>query len=239
MKKYPLELFKFTEEKSALVEEILSITGRSGIGWHYCLDYYFALDHFDPNVHHRILDVGCGPYGNALHDYLEKVYGKDVYGLDRQLPRHTSWEQIKHSVNPLIRGETSISSEVDWAGDFMEFMDGDWDLILAISSLEHNQPHITQDNWMHATELLADDGILIATFSIAGDAVSKWNENTNAMDLSLTDAETVWGCEFTEDFDKTVATYEHPYLRNQYIRRFGQEWNDVPPYVAAGTIKTR
>ena len=236
---FPLEIFKFTEEKSTLVEEILSITGRSSIGWHYCLDYYFALDHFDPSTHHRILDVGCGPYGNALHDYLEKVYGKDVYGLDHQPAQHTPWEEIKHSVNRVIRREKRSSFEIDWTGDLMQFIEGDWDLILAISSLEHNPPYVTQNTWRHAMELLTDDGILIATFSIAGDAVSKWNENTNGMDLSITDAETVWDCEFTDDFDNTVATYEHHYLRNQYKMRFGQEWNDAPPYIAAGTIKTK
>jgi SAM-dependent methyltransferase len=234
---FPLEIFKFSEKKKALLDEIMSITKRSTVGWHYCLDYSFVLEHFDPNLHHRILDVGCGPLGNPLHDYIEKVYDKKVFGIDRKLPIWKPRERIRNLFKMLV-GETKQSVfKIDWAGDLMQFNTGNWDLILAVSSLEHNQPQITNLNWRHASKLLAHNGRLINTFSISSDGLTKWNENTKAMDLSIEDAERIWDCEFSGDFEQVVATYEHPYLHNQYIQRFGHGWEGAPPYIAAGTIK--
>ena len=237
MSRSSLEVFIYTREKSVLLDEILRSTGRSTAGWHYCLDYAFALNHFRPDDHYRILDIGCGPYGNALHDYLEGRFGKQVLGLDRTLPRRSIFDRPRRIIRRLRGREQRPTNHIDYDVDLLDFTEGGWDLVLAISSLEHNRPEVTRACWQHACSLLAEDGLLVATFPLARDGNTKWDSATHASILSVTDAQKVWDCSFEGDLEQVITSYSHPYLYDRYADRFGAPWTDGPAYLAAGVVK--
>lgn len=231
MSKTQLDLLPFQEAAAEQLNHILTATDYDEAGWHYCLDYQYVLNHFDPDRHHKILDVGCGPHGNALHQYLESEFGKDVKGLDR----------IAKS-NPLKKLAKSILGRhdhlhIDFDSDLLAFEETGWDLIIAVSSLEHNSPDITRRCWEHAQGLLAPGGQFIGTFAIAANNQTQWNDATSATDLSLADAEKYWQTLPSKDFDSVLSSYECDYLRNRHDHRFGQSAS-YPLYLAAGTIKT-
>ena len=234
-----LEVFTFTEDQGELLDEVLAATGRKAAGWHYCLDYAFALRHFDPQRHHRILDIGCGPTGNALHDYLESKYDRTVHGLDRVRAGSGRYGWPRRLVRRLLGRDDHPDFEIEYNLDLLEFHEDGWDLILAMSSLEHNQPDVTRQCWRQAYSLLAPGGLLIATFALAGDDITAWNPATEATDLSVADAQEVWACSFVGDIDQAVGSYDHPYLRQRYAQRFGGPWREAPAYLAAGVVKSK
>ena len=225
-----LDLLPFNQEAAHQLEQILNATNFSEAGWHYCLDYQYVLKHFDPERHHKILDVGCGPHGNALHQYLEVEYGKDVKGLDR-LAR----------VNPVKKMLKSLlgrnqHAHIDFDQDLLAFEESGWDLIIAVSSLEHNTPEVSMRCWQQAQKLLAPGGLLVATFAIAGDDQTKWNPETRATDLSLADVAKYWQTHGEADMEAIRESYQTDYLRARHGERFGAE-ADFPLYFAAGTTK--
>ena len=234
-----LEILPFAEKHAHLLDDILHYTGRASVGCHYCLDYAFTLSHFDPDQHHKVLDIGCGPYGNALHDYMEMKFGIEVMGLDRAVGSIPAFSWPRNIVRKILRREVRKPDQIDFNTDLMEFNEGGWDFVMAISSLEHNQPEVTKACWQYAHSLVKPGGALVATFSIAGDDITKWNKDTMATDLSIADAEQVWDSRFDGDRSAIIESYHHPYLMNKYVERFGESWVTAPAYMAAGVVKQR
>jgi SAM-dependent methyltransferase len=232
-----LMIFRFRNEYGELADRIMSVTGRRSIGWHYCMDYAFALEHFRPENDHRILDVGCGPRGNPLHDYIEREYGSEIFGIDRH-SRDGRWFRAGlRDFGRFLGKDPALRQRPDWIGDLLEFTEAGWDFILAISSLEHNPPGMTETYWHHAQSLLAPEGRMVCTFSISPDGISRWNRATKAMDLSLDDAQRYWNCTFHGNMADLIRTYDSHYLKMLFAARFGTSWAHEPPYLAAGTVK--
>lgn len=232
-----LEIFEFLPNKQQLVEEMLAVTRRTVVGWHYCLDYSFVLENFDPAKHHRILDIGSGPFGNPLHDYIEIKYGKQVFAINRETPADSAPRNPLKKLHEALRRKGLPEFEIDWVGNLLDFSEGGWDLILAISALEHNEPSQTMACWKHAQSLLREGGLFIGTFAIATDEKTKWNDGTKGWDLSIEDAQKYWDCEYSGNLAQSLQSYDNPFLRTEYKQRFGKEWLSVPDYIAAGTLK--
>jgi SAM-dependent methyltransferase len=233
-----LEVFVYTDAHQLLAEEIESKTGRHDLGWHYSLDYAYALAHFDPMRHHRILDVGSGPYGNALHDYLESVHARPVVALDRRSVKLTSRRRLATLWRSVRKRQRFDLFRVDWVGELLDFGEPGWDFMVAVSSLEHNPAEGIRRAWKHAARLLSDTGTLVATFSIAVDGVTRWDEESSSVLLSLEDAQNLWECEYSGDLDQVIASYDNPYLRKRHAERFGSRGREYPAYLAAGTLIT-
>lgn len=233
-----LEVFVYTDAHRVLGEEIESKTGRHDLGWHYALDYAYVLAHFDPARHHRILDVGSGPYGNALHDYLECVHARPVVALDRRSAKPSSRRKLATLWRSVRKRQRFDLFRVDCVGELLDYKERGWDMMVAVSSLEHNPAEGMRRAWKHAARLLSDTGTLVATFSIAVDGVSRWDEETSSMLLSVEDAQDVWECEYSGDLDRVVASYNNPYLRKRHAERFGHPGRAYPAYLAGGTLIT-
>jgi len=231
-----LEVFVYSDTHRALAKEIESRTGRHDLGWHYSLDYAYVLAHLDSRRHHRILDLGSGPYGNALHDYMECVHAKQVVALDRRSVNATIRRRFA-TLWRSVRTRTWFDLFcVDWVGELQDYGERGWDFIFAVSSLEHNPVGDIRRAWKHAARLLSDTGTLVATFSIAADGVTRWDEESSSVLLSIEDAQNLWECEYSGDLDQVIASYDNPYLRKRYAERFGHLGQEYPAYLAAGTL---
>lgn len=231
-----LEVFVFEDSHLALAEEIESKTGRHDLGWHYPLDYAFVLAHLDPSRHHRILDLGSGPYGNALHDYLECARAMQVVALDRKAGRMTPRRRLAARWRSVRKRARFDRFRVDWVGEFLDYTVRGWDYIVAVSSLEHNPVEGIRRAWKHAARLLSEEGTLAATFSVATDGITRWDEESSSVLLSIEDAQDLWECEYSGDWKQAVASYDHPYLRRRHAERFGHAGATYPRYLAAGTL---
>lgn len=168
---------------------------------------------------------------------MERVSDKHVVALDRQ----ATGRRLRHKFRRLRLNSRSASRleqfQVDQVGDLFDVQEGGLDLILAASSLEHNALEQIWLCWARTVGLLADQGPLSAIFRIAIDGRTLWVDDSASTLLSLEDAQDVWERRFYGEFRSAIESYQVPYLRERYARRFGPLDRGYPAYIAAGVVK--
>jgi len=113
----------------------------------YMFDYPFIVNHIDiPND--RIIDFGCGL--GALDFYLADK-GCEVWAIDRD---DTRWFMEKHPKIHFVHGAIPEGMRIE---------DGEWDYVIAASSIEHNPPEKIKQIFTYGMSLLRAGGIFIAT----------------------------------------------------------------------------
>ena len=148
----------------------------------YMFDYPFIINHIAiPN--NRIIDFGCG-FG-ALDFYLADK-GCEVWAVDRD---DTRWFMEKHPNIHFVHA--AIPEE-------MRIEDGEWDYVIAASSIEHNEPAKIKQIFTYGMRLLRPGGTFIATMVALKEA--KWEMGAYCLDVST--IKEIFDIDAAEEFNK-------------------------------------
>ena len=178
-------------------------------GWSYMLDYNWTISQALEHGGVRILDVGCG--GSKVGPYISQRLGGLYTGIDRK------------------RGQDFATYEPVHAPD----------IIMWVSSLEHNSPEVMRDLYLRSMDMLADGGLFLATVTVAPE--TGWfgpSENTN---LSLTDILSLFDePELCGEYDDVHAAYrQDDSIGKRYQARYGHWNDDDPAFIIAGVRKVK
>ena len=218
--------------EAAFLNRICSVANSRNIGWNYVVDYTWVWLQFKmwlsqwPSVSPQaatILDIGVGP--GVLHYYLEYTYGVNIVGIDRQ----EKWP--------------SASAKVDVVGDFTEpktqeesLKGKKADLILAISSFEHNDYAGHKAVVDSCIDCLAPGGWLIATVSTNTESTF----SDDQWDLSPGELGEIYQAD-----PPTNGGYIHERWRGQmdlaslYKKRYGRWDESSPHFIVAGAVVSK
>lgn len=195
-------------------------TWSLGSGWHYPLDYTWAINQVGAFVlpGERILDVGS--LYSGLGKYLKSI-GYNVHTVDRD-----------------------VSSKADTIGDFLELSipTNLYNAITWISSIEHQDSLSDIERcYSRSMDLLRPGGVFIATVGICPDRSYYWEEIKGWV-LSLRDSMRIFDSKVVKGRYKNIwpAYRDNVYkLRDSYVARFGAWDNYSPAYIAAGVVKVK
>jgi len=225
----PLEI----ENEKSIIAELKSFgidhtTKKLTSGWNYVLDHVWITIQLESYLVNKsidqfhFLDVGCGR--SPFHKFLEKKTSINILGIDRpegycqQLP----------------------SEIVDYRVDFLEFdifSESSVDIILWVSSIEHNELKDIKTLYEKSVYLLKDGGLFIATVPIANK--TSWFKPSEQTNLSIMDAETTFNDQFIGDFDGIQKSYRSNllYIMDKYRRRYHSPFSSSPLFFPAGVYQ--
>ena len=182
-----------------------------GAGWSYSLDYAWALPYLEAYRGKALLEVGVTDFG----EYAAGLYNLNRMGVDRAPHPRAS-----------MRGEF----------DDINFSVFRPNVILWISSLEHNSLSEMERLYQKSMDGLAKGGAFLATVPIA--RRTEWFADAQQTNLSIEDAERIFGEPMTGEFETVWTEYrEDKYLRQKYISRFGRFGKDDPAYIVGAVCK--
>ena len=203
--------------------KILDGYERYGKGWHYILDYSWINNklssYLETHKAKTLLDAGCGKFG--FHKYLGQKFNLVTYGLDRK-----------------------DFSTVDFVGTFLNLFNSlpNFDIIIWISSIEHNSKEDMKFCYEKSIELLNPKGLFLATFPISKQTfwqdIPVFQQNLSPKDASLVFDSVV---ENETSFDKIHSDYFLYYdMETKYKKRFGTNLDSSDPrYLTAGVLKIK
>ena len=180
-----------------------------GAGWSYMLDYNWMINNCLVHGGTNILDVGYGR--SPLGRFIADKLGANYTPIDRAY------------------GQEFLDYDPETAPD----------IIMWVSSLEHNFVDEMNMLYIRSMKLLAPGGLFLATIAIS--PVTHWFEPSAQINLSPDDAMAI--------FDETeiVGNYKdiHKAYRDdtniaaRYARRYGH-WNEADPvFIGAGVRKIK
>ena len=211
---------------------LLSIYGINHIdtnpstGWHYALDHFWLINQIEQFLIDKdkqnivCLDIGCG--NSKFHNFLEDYFGVFLIGIDR--PKGFCKQKIQNNVN--------------FVGDFLDFTglkENSVDLIIWLSSIEHNELSTIKTLYEKSMDLLKPKGVFLATIPITEQ--THWFEQAQQTNLSLDDVQKIFGkLDVVGEPDEAKIQYQNDVLllRQRYQNRFGEFTENSPEYIAAG-----
>lgn len=216
-------------------EKVLKLLSNYGInhrnpnpttGWNYMLDHVWLINQFNQYFEAKeqqyltCLDIGCG--NSKFHNFLEDHFQFSMIGIDRA-------DGYCHQ---------KVQKNVDYTGDFQNcqlFQDNSVDIILWLSSIEHNKPSTIKLLYEKSMNLLKPNGLLLATIAVS--RVTQWFEQAQQTNINLGSVQNIFGnYEVIGDYDKAHEQYQkdHLFLRQRYDNRFGDFSENDPAYIVAG-----
>jgi SAM-dependent methyltransferase len=197
-------------------------------GWNYHLDHAWLYREIDEYVKARpeetpiILDVGCG--NSALHTFLEPELHLGVVGIDR------IWGKCPYEERDI---------RMDLCIDFRTantFFNGTADIVYWCSAIEHNEVEEQKACVAESLRALKPGGIFLATFGFAPQ--TSWFEDSQQWNLSASDAEDVFGVEWSSEpsFDAMVEEYRDDIFDIDTRHKKRYETDDYAFVVAAAKI---
>jgi SAM-dependent methyltransferase len=229
---------KIKEEKSiitALKEFGINHSTRSPrLGWNYILDHVWLTkelsNYINPNTsEYKILDIGCGK--SNYHNFIEDTLNINIIGIDRS-------EGYCHQ---------NKMQNVDIMKDFLEIDEiepGTIDIILWLSSIEHNKIEKIKKLYQKSMILLKPGGMFLATFAVS--EKTHWFEAAQQTNMDIVTAKDIFEDNdvnghlgpITEKYRKNVL-----FLRSKYRRRFygkfGRYQANDPKYIVGGVRKIK
>lgn len=201
------------------------LSNKPSSGWNYALDHYWVhkkvLDYLrDKNSIPIILDIGCGK--NSFHNFLENEIGFNILGIDR----------------PEGYCNQAYNSNIDFYINFEKlnvFLDNSIDIIIWISSIEHNSKEEIIKLVNKSMRLLKPNGLFLATIPISEE--TKWFEPSEQTNLSLEDCIKIFNSpNVIGDFAKIKQKYRNNILNlhNRYKNRYGKFDSTDPAFITGG-----
>jgi len=207
------------------------LTKSPELGWNYLLDHVWITRKFEQYLAANrgreltILDVGCGK--SKFHNFLEKRFGVNILGVDRP---HGYCHQGK-------------SENVDYYVDFLAldiFSEKSVDIILWLSSIEHNEKERIRQLLQKSMSLLKDGGLFLATFAIS--ECTHWHNESEQTNLSITDSMDVFDVDkVCGDFHTIREKYRKNLLmlRDKYEKRYKKFGPDDPQFIVGAVSKIK
>lgn len=197
------------------------------IGWNYPLDYLWIAQQLDqvPRSPRKSLDIGCGP--GAIHGWIESSLEIDMVGLDVN-----RWEKDYVDVTGNFLDD-SLTNQLGWHP-------GTFDLIVSVSSLEHQSIRNHKRSVRKAWNLLSPGGTLLITVA-AAPYLSSWSRLPGQWNMSRRLLEKTYGARFSEfDFKRITSEYRSStLLREGYEERFGKKFPKLPSYLSVGVALSK
>ena len=162
----------------------------------------------------KIIEIGCGP--GALHGYLENRFGIDILGIDRNTWESDYVDVVGDFTDPILRKYCRIEPN-------------SLNLILALSSLEHNPPEKHKEIVEICYDALKPGGVMISTI---GTTPESSTNNRDMWNLSRDCLENIYHTEFVDDypFDRIrKAWMEHHEMGERYCA-------EKIPWITVGAI---
>lgn len=178
-------------------------------GWSYVLDYNWTLERSVKHGGKSILDIGCG--GSPFGRYVAKTLKAEYIGIDRQ------------------RGI-----------DFTDYKtDKRFDIIMWVSSLEHNSMADMRALYLRSMSYLKPGGVFLATVTVA--PATGWFEPSKNTNLSPADILTVFDeAELIGEYaDVHLAYRSDKNMMRKYSARYGHYTKTDPLFIIAGVEKYR
>jgi len=181
----------------------------SKAGWSYMLDYNWIIEKCLEHGGSSILDVGYGR--SPLGRFIAGELGAYYTGIDRA-----------------------------YGQEFLDYQPATPpDVIMWVSSLEHNFADEMDMLYIRSMKMLAPGGLFLATIAIS--PVTHWFEPSVQINLSPEDAMSIFDeTEIIGDYKEVHKAYQDDIIiPARYEHRYGH-WNeDDPIFIGAGVIKKK